>query len=122
MMRRAVAAAGVAIIALSAATAATADRRATHDERRAIAKVVQLPTKCTKARISTVTPEPKWASASWKPHPKHKCKPYARDGVAILKLKSNGWKVATVGSSFSCSFLYRHVPRAVAEDLGIDCY
>jgi hypothetical protein len=48
--------AAIALVALAAAAVATADRKATQDERRAIAKVVELPTKCTKARISTVTP------------------------------------------------------------------
>ena len=112
----------IALVALASAAVVSADRRATHDERRAIAKVVDLPTKCTKARVATVTPEPKWASASWKPHPKDKCAPYARDGVAVLKLKREHWKFLTAGSSFDCPALYRDVPREVADDLGIDCF
>ena len=58
-----------------------ADRRATSDERKAVARAVDLPTKCAKVRISTATAEPKWASAIWTPGPK-KCEPYASNGVA----------------------------------------
>ena len=110
----------IALVALAAAAVASADRRATHSERKEIATVLELPTKCTKARVSTV--DAKWAVASWKPHPHEKCAPYAADGVVVLKHKGNRWKVVTEGSSFGCSYLYRHVPRDVAEDLGIDCY
>jgi hypothetical protein len=113
--------ASIASTALLAAGLASADRPANHDQRRAIAKVVALPTKCTKARISTVTAEPKWAAASWKPHPTDKCAPYAADGVVVLKLKRDRWKFVTAGSSFDCPDLYRQVPRKVVEDLGIDC-
>jgi hypothetical protein len=117
--------AALAALALSAVlvAAAVADRKPTRDERRAIAKVVKLPAACAKVRISTVTEDPEWASVYWKPHPKDKCMPYASNGVVVLKQKPSGrWKIVTEGSSFSCSYLYRHVPREVANDLGIDCY
>jgi hypothetical protein len=101
---------------------AAADRKPTRDERRAIAKKVDLPAKCAKVRISTVTEDPEWASVSWKPRPKDKCQPYARDGVAVERYKNGHWKFITAGSSFTCHALYRDVPRDVVEDLGIDCY
>jgi hypothetical protein len=119
--RHVIALTAVALLALLAVSVAGADRRATRDERRAIAKVLELPRKCTKARIPTVTPEPKWAAASWKPHPAEKCAPYAADGVVVLKYKRNHWKFVTAGSSFDCSDLYRDVPKTVVDDLGIDC-
>jgi hypothetical protein len=101
---------------------AAADRKPTRDERRAIAKVVELPAACAKVRISTVTDDPEWASVYWKPHPKDKCSPYARDGVAVERYKNGRWKFITAGSSYTCRGLYRDVPRDVAKDLGIDCY
>src|SRR5919197_6690467 len=109
----------IALVALATAAVATADRRATHSERRAIANAIELPTKCTKARISTV--DDRWAAASWKPRPKDKCMPYASNGVVVLNHKVSRWRIVTEGSSFNCSYLYRHVPRAVAQDLRIDC-
>jgi hypothetical protein len=112
----------IALLALAGASGAGADRRATKGERRAVAKLVDLPPVCAKVRVSTVTPEPKWASVSWKPRPKDKCEPYARDGVGIAKRKGDRWRFVTAGSSFDCPYLYRHVPREVADDLGLDCY
>jgi hypothetical protein len=118
---RTAALAAIALMALLV-TGASADRKPTRDERRAIAKVVELPAACAKVRISTVTSEPEWASVYWKPHPKDKCMPYARDGVAIERYKNGHWKFITAGSSYTCRGLYRDVPRDVAKDLGIDCY
>src|SRR5262245_8094893 len=112
--------AAIALLALLVASAG-ADRKPTPDERRAIAKVVDLPAKCAKVRISTVTDDPEWASVYWKPHPKDKCMPYARDGVAVERFKKGHWKFITAGSSFTCRELFRDVPRDVVDDLGIDC-
>ena len=112
----------VLALALLVAAAAAADRKPTRDERRAIAKTVDLPPKCAKIRISTVTDDPEWASVYWKPHPADKCMPYASNGVSIVKYKNGHWKFVTAGSSFTCRQLYRHVPREVVNDLGIDCY
>jgi hypothetical protein len=116
--------AALAALALSVVlvAAAVADRKPTRDERRAIAKVLDLPAKCAKVRVSTVTAEPKWASVAWKPRPKDKCMPYASDGVAIAKYKNGHWKFVTAGSSFTCGPLYRDVPHDVVKDLGIECF
>jgi hypothetical protein len=100
---------------------AGADRKPTRDERRAIAKTVDLPAKCAKVRVSTVTEGAQWASVAWKPRPKEKCLPYASNGVSIVKYRNGHWKFVTAGSSFTCHALYRDVPRDVADDLGIDC-
>jgi hypothetical protein len=118
---RTAAVAAIALLAVLVASAG-ADRKPTRDERRAIAKVVELPAACAKVRISTVTEDPEWASVYWKPHPADKCMPYARDGVAVERYKNGHWKFVTAGSSFTCRQLYRQVPRKVVNDLGIDCY
>lgn len=111
----------VAALTLLAVGAASADRKATNDERRAIAKEVDLPTKCAKVRISTVTESTEWASVYWKPRPEEKCMPYARDGVAVLRLKKSDWRFVTAGSDFTCNGLYKDVPREVVRDLDIPC-
>lgn len=111
----------VAALALIAVTAASADRKATHDERKAIAKQVDLPTKCAKVRVSTATESSEWASVYWKPRPKEKCTPYARDGVAVLRLKNGKWRFITAGSDFVCRQLYKDVPQEVVSDLDIPC-
>lgn len=108
-------------VALLGAGLASADRKATPDERKAIAKVVELPKACTKARIATVTEAPEWASAEWKPRPADKCSEFAGNGVALLHLKGAKWRFITAGSSFECDSLYEDVPRAVLRDLGVDC-
>jgi len=109
-----------AAIALLGVSAASADRRATHDERRAIAKAVDLPKKCIRARISTVTERPKWALWHWVPRAE-KCEPFASDGVSVLKFKNGRWRFVTAGSSFTCAELYRDVPRKVVRDFELDC-
>ena len=120
-LTRMAALAAITLLAVLVASAG-ADRKPTRDERRAIAKVVELPAACAKVRISTVTEDPEWASVYWKPHPKDKCMPYARDGVAVERYKNGHWKFITAGSSYRCRDLYRDVPRDVADDLNIDCY
>jgi hypothetical protein len=110
------------ILALFAAVATTAqaDRRATAKEHRQVAAVVDLPPKCAKVRVSTVTPKPKWASVAFKPG-SSSCEPFGRDGVTIAKKKSGTWSSITAGSDFECASLYTQVPKAVVQDLGITC-
>ena len=113
-----------ACVALAAAAEVNADRAPTPNERRAIARAMDLPRKCAKIRVSTVAKRPKWASLYWKPAAG--CQPYAADGVALLKKKQREgrrarWRFVTAGSDFECRDLYGEVPRPVAEDLGIAC-
>ncbi|MGH2987023.1 MAG: hypothetical protein ACRDLO_10095 [Solirubrobacterales bacterium] len=122
--RRSLALALAAAVVLVGVANVAADRKANDKEQRAIARVVEVPRKCVKARISTETERPKWASAAWRPGPG--CQRFAFDGVAVLKKKKRGdrparWRFVTAGSSFQCADLYRDVPRPVAKDLGIDC-
>ncbi|MQA74915.1 MAG: hypothetical protein GEU88_11340 [Solirubrobacterales bacterium] len=114
-----------AAVALVAATAVQADRKPTDKQARAIAKVMDLPAKCARIRVSTRTPRPKWAALTWRPGPG--CEPFAADGVAVVKKKRRAgrparWRFVTAGSAFECPGLYRDVPRRVARDLGIDCH
>jgi hypothetical protein len=113
-----------ACVALVGAVAANADRAPTPNERRAIARATDVPRRCAKIRVSTVATRPKWASVRFKPGPG--CKPYASDGVALLKKKQREgrrprWRFVTAGSDFECADLHEDVPRRVVEDLGIDC-
>jgi hypothetical protein len=103
-----------------AAGVANADRKPTSKEHRAIAKAMKIPANCTRVGVSTVVTSPQWSSLSWKPGPG--CKPFAADGVAILKKRPGAhWKFVTAGSSFDCGPLYAQVPQAVVQDLGISC-
>jgi hypothetical protein len=105
---------------LVAVGVASAERNPTHKEHRAIAKAMKFPPRCTRVRVSTVVTTPRWASLSWKPG--RGCRPFAADGVAILKKRAGGrWKFVTAGSSFDCGPLYAQVPQAVVQDLGITC-
>jgi hypothetical protein len=111
-------------LTLVGADAVIADRAPSPPERRAIARAVDLPRKCSKIRVSTVATRPKWASIRWKPAAG--CEPYAADGVAVLKKKQREgrrarWRLVTAGSDFECPDLYDEVPRRVAEDLEIAC-
>lgn len=113
-----------ALLVLGAATGVRADRKATAKERAQVAKAVELPAACARVRISTVVPTAHWASAFWRPG-SLKCKPFARDGVAVLKRKAKPrarWRFITAGSDFFCSDLYDIVPEAVANDLDVDCH
>jgi hypothetical protein len=109
------------LVAVLGVAAADADRRATSSERKAIAKVVDLPAKCAKARVSTAVKRPKWASVYWKPGGE-RCEPFARDGAAVLKRRDGKWRFVTAGSDFDCPRLYRDVPRRVVEDLDLPCH
>jgi hypothetical protein len=113
-----------AAVAMVGAANVAADRKPTDKEHRAIARVVELPRKCAKVRISTETDRPKWASARWRSGPD--CQPFASDGVTVVKKRKRGdrparWRFVTAGSSFTCGDLYRDVPRQVADDLDIAC-
>jgi hypothetical protein len=102
------------------AAVAHADRAPTAKQHRQIAKVAELPPRCAAVRISTVTKKPKWASVSWKPGGA-KCKPFAANGVEVVKKTNGRWRFITAGSSFDCGPLYKLVPLAVVQDLGISC-
>ncbi|MDX6581945.1 MAG: hypothetical protein QOI10_1129 [Solirubrobacterales bacterium] len=113
-----------AAVALVCAVGAAADSAPSPNERRAIARAIDLPRKCAKIRVSTVARQPKWASAAWQDGPG--CEPFAANGVTLLKKKQREgrrarWRFVTAGSDFECAALYDEVPRRVAEDLGIDC-
>jgi hypothetical protein len=97
-----------------------ADRRPTHREKVRIARVVDLPARCARVRVSTVTKKPKWGSVSFRPGSKS-CVPFASNGVTVVRKSVGRWRFVTAGSSFDCSSLYTLVPKAVAADLGIDC-
>ncbi len=99
---------------------ATADRAATKGEKRAIAKIFNVPPKCAKVRVATVTKRPKWASEQWKDGGSV-CESVAGDGTAVLKKRDGRWRFVTAGSDFDCERLYRKVPRKVADDLGLAC-
>ncbi len=99
---------------------AHADRAPTAKQHRQIAKAAELPPRCAAVRISTVSKKPKWASVSWKPGGA-KCKPFAANGVEVVKKTKGRWRFITAGSSFDCGPLYKLVPLAVVQDLGISC-
>jgi hypothetical protein len=101
-------------------SAASADRKATSKERAQIAAVVQLPSKCARVRVSTVTKKPKWGSVSWR-NGGSECMPLASNGVTVEKKSHGRWRFVTAGSSFTCAELYAKVPQAVAKDLKVSC-
>jgi hypothetical protein len=111
----------VALVAGFLVTAvASADRKPTSKERAQIAAVVQLPPRCARARVSTVTRKPKWASVSWR-NGGGECEPLASNGVTVEKKSHGRWRFVTAGSSFDCKGLYAKVPQVVAQDLKISC-
>jgi hypothetical protein len=99
---------------------ASADRKPTNKERSQIAAVVQLPAKCARVRVSTVTKKPKWGSVSWR-NGGSECEPLASNGVTVVKKAHGRWRFVTAGSSFDCPGLYAKVPQPVAQDLKISC-
>jgi hypothetical protein len=105
---------------LSIAGVASADRMPTSKERTQIAAAVQLPTRCARVRVSTVTKKPKWGSVSWR-NGGSECMALASNGVTVEKRSHGSWRFVTAGSSFSCAELYAKVPQVVAQDLKISC-
>jgi hypothetical protein len=112
--------AGVVVAALLLAGVANAERKPTSKERARIAAAVQLPAKCARVKVSTVTKKPKWGSVSWR-NGSSECMPLASNGVTVEKKSHGRWRFVTAGSSFDCSSLYAQVPKSVAADLGITC-
>jgi hypothetical protein len=112
--------ASVAVTALVAPAIAHADRKPTHKEKVRIARVVDLPAKCARVRVSTVTKKPKWGSVSFRPSSKA-CNPFASNGVTVVRKVVGHWRFVTAGSSFDCKGLYPQVPKNVVADLGISC-
>ena len=111
----------LAALALLVAGVASADRKPNSKERTQIARVVHLPKRCARVRISTETKKPKWGSVSFKPG-LSECEPLASDGVTVVKKRSGKWRSVIAGSSFDCPSLHRKVPGAIAKDLGIACF
>jgi hypothetical protein len=99
---------------------AGADRKPTSKERAQIAAAVQLPSKCARVKVSTVTKKPKWSSVSWR-NGGSECMPLASNGVTVEKKSHGRWRFVTAGSSFTCTELYAKVPQAIAKDLKISC-
>jgi hypothetical protein len=108
----------LAMLALPAVVQAS--RKPTSKEKAQIAAVVQLPSKCARVRVSTVTKKPKWGSVSWR-NGGGECMPLASNGVTVTKKSHGRWRFVTAGSSFTCGELYKQVPQAVAQDLKISC-
>jgi hypothetical protein len=119
MRRAGTAALSLALVLLIAAVA-VAQRKPTAKERSQIAAVVQLPSKCARVKVSTVTKKPKWSSVSWR-NGGSECIPLASNGVTVEKRSRGRWKFVTAGSSFDCPGLYAKVPQVVARDLKISC-
>jgi hypothetical protein len=112
--------ASLSAVSLAAPALVHADRKPTHKEKVRIARVVDLPAKCARVRVSTVTKKPKWGSVSFRPGSKD-CNPFASNGVTVVRKAVGHWRFVTAGSSFDCSSLYAQVPKNVAADLGISC-
>jgi len=113
--------AALAVGALAAPAIVHADRKPSHKEKVRIARVVDLPAKCARVRVSTVTKKPKWGSVSYRPGPKD-CKQFASNGVTVVRKSVGNWRFITAGSSFDCSSLYAKVPKKVVADLGVTCH
>jgi hypothetical protein len=110
----------LAAVTLAIPAIVHANRKPTSKERAQIAAVVQLPSKCARVKISTVTKKPKWSSVSWR-NGGSECMPLASNGVTVEKKSHGRWRFVTAGSSFDCPGLYAKVPQAVARDLKINC-
>jgi hypothetical protein len=109
------------VAALLATGAAQADRKPTPKERKAVAKILQIPETCATIRVSTVPDERKFAKGGYRFKSPDKCDKYAADGVVIVKKTKRGWRFVDAGSSFLCKDLYEKVPQSVVEDLDIFC-
>jgi hypothetical protein len=120
MRRGRLAVALTVLTALALPSVVHADRKPTSKERAQIAAVVQLPSKCARVRVSTITQKPKWGSVSWR-NGGSECMPLASNGVTVEKKSHGRWRFVTAGSSFTCTELYAKVPQAVAKDLRISC-
>ena len=110
----------VLAVALILPAVVHADRKPTHKEKVRIARVVDLPAKCARVRISTTTKKPKWGSVAFRPGPSG-CDLFASNGVTVVRKAVGRWRFVTAGSSFDCSSLYAKVPENVVKDLGISC-
>jgi hypothetical protein len=117
---RVIALAGVAA-ALLATGVAQADRKPTPKERKAVAKILQIPETCAHIRVSTVPGQPTFATGAYRFKSPDKCDKYAADGVVIVKKTKRGWRFVDAGSDFFCKDLYENVPQAVVEDLDVFC-
>jgi len=113
----------VLLVALALTPAAAfAHRRASKTERTAILAAVvrqhQLSgaqAACQVVSISTVNQ--RYASLAWPRKLSRACQKVAANGVILEHRGARGWQFVTVGSSFRCPI--KHVPAAVARDLGV---
>jgi hypothetical protein len=110
------------VVAGMAPAVALAHRHATKSEREAILADVlkqdQLsPAQalCQVVTISTVNQ--RYAAVTWPRRLSKSCQKVAANGVIIEHRTAAGWRFVTVGSSFRCPI--KHVPAAVARDLGV---
>ena len=110
----------LAAASLAVPAVANAQRKPTHKEKVRIARVVNLPARCARVRVSTVTKKPKWGSVSFRPGPS-KCDRFASNGVTVVRKVVGHWRFVTAGSSFDCPGLYAKVPKTVVHDLKISC-
>jgi hypothetical protein len=110
----------VALGALLVGGIAQAERRPTTKEHILIASVVHLPVACSKVRVSTESPKPKWGKVRWR-NGGSECVALASNGVTVVHKSSGRWRLVTAGSSFTCSELYNQVPRNVVNDLRLKC-
>ena len=111
---------------LAAATlmpaAAFAHRRATRAQRSAIlaaivrqGQLTKAQAACQKVTISTVNSS--YATSTWPKKLSKACMQVAANGVIIEHRTKRGWGLVADGSSFKCPI--RHLPAAVARDLGV---
>ena len=112
--------ASLATVSLAVPAVVQAQRKPTHKEKVRIARVVDLPARCARVRVSTVTKKPKWGSVSFRPG-SSECDAFASNGVTVVRKVVGHWRFVTAGSSFDCTGLYAKVPQPVAADLKISC-
>jgi hypothetical protein len=110
----------VLLAALALAATADARRKPTKGERASIGAAVDVPGKCLRIFVSTVNE--RWARMEFnaKKYDNPDCRPYAADGIVVLKRKHGQWKRITEGSAFECPV--PDVPRRIVKDLKIPCY
>ncbi|HJS95924.1 MAG TPA: hypothetical protein VJ741_16795 [Solirubrobacteraceae bacterium] len=102
--------------------AAMAHRRATKPERTAILAAVVRQHQLSKAQagcqvVTISTANQRYAKLAWPRKLSSACRRVAANGVIIEHRTRHGWRLVTVGSSFTCPI--KGVPGAVARDLGV---
>jgi hypothetical protein len=110
------------VVAGMAPAVALAHRHATQSERAAILADVVKQDQLTPAQalcqvVTISTVNQRYGAATWPRRLSKSCRKVAANGVTIEHRTAAGWRFVTVGSSFRCPI--RHVPAAVARDLGV---